>query len=294
MHIPVLLKETLGYLNPQSDENFIDATVGDGGHAKAILSKTAPNGKLIAIDRDSDSILRARTNLAEFGSRVLFINDSFGNLLKIVDESKISSVSGILFDFGMSSSQLQNSGKGFSFQKDEILDMRFDVKTAVTAEDILNGYSEAELAKIFYDFGEEPDALIIAAAIIKARKQKRIKTTGELVKIIESVKKRTGRIHPATLIFQALRIEVNQELAEIEKALKIIPEILARGGRAAFISFHSLEDRLIKNWSRDLSRKGILKILTKKPVTPSAEELKINPKSRSAKLRAVEKTAQNL
>ena len=286
-HIPVLSNEVLKYLTPQPNRNFIDATVGDGGHAKTILEKTAPNGKLIAIDRDLDSIIRAKINLKAFENRILFINDSFGNILKIVAESGIDNISGILFDFGMSTNQLENSGKGFSFQKDEILDMRFDTNNPLTAEDIVNDYSEAQLVEIFKKYGEEPKAKIIARAIVAARKRKKIKTTRELAEIVEKVSRRRGKLHPATLIFQALRIEVNQELAEIEKMLTDISKILPSGGRAAFISFHSLEDRLIKNWARDLCKKNIIKILNKKPLTASAEEIKINPKSRSAKLRAI-------
>ncbi len=289
MHIPVLLNEILKYLNPRPNQNFVDATVGDGGHARAILENIAPNGKLIAVDRDVDSVVRAKSNLKEFENRVLFVNDSFGNILKIVEEGGFNRIKGILFDFGMSTNQLENSGRGFSFQRDEVLDMRYDIKTQVTAEDVLNNYSEAELVRIFKEFGEEPKALKTAAAIIKARGEKRIKTTGELVRIIEKIIKRRGKIHPATKIFQALRIEVNQELTEIERALVDVPKVLPNGGRAAFISFHSLEDRLIKNWAKDLSRKNIIKILNKKPLTASAEELKTNPKSRSAKLRVIEK-----
>jgi len=288
-HVPVLLNEVLKYLNPRPNQNFVDATVGDGGHAKAILEKTLPNGKLIAIDRDIDSIIRAKSNLKEFGDRILFINDSFGNLLKITEELKIGFIHGIIFDFGMSTNQLENSGRGFSFQKDEILDMRFDSKNPLMAEDVLNDYSEARLVEIFKKFGEEPKAKVIARAVVAFRKNQRIKTTQELVEIVENVSHRRNKLHPATLIFQALRIEVNQELAEIEKALAVVPEILSKDGRAAFISFHSLEDRLIKNWSRDLNKKNIINILNKKPIIVSAEEIKINPKSRSAKLRIVEK-----
>ncbi len=289
MHLPVLLNEVLKYFNPQPDENFVDATIGDGGHGLAILEHTAPNGKLIAIDRDIDSIVRAQSNLKEFENRVLFINDSFGNILKIIEKSGFSPIAGILFDFGMSSSQLLNSNRGFSFQKDEILDMRYDTKIPITAEDILNDYSEVELLEIFKKLGEEPKSKIIAERVVKAREHKRIRTTKELTEIIETVSRRRGKLHPATLIFQALRIEVNSELTEIERALAEIPEVLGSGGKAIFISFHSLEDHLIKNLAKDLSKKNIIKILNKKPLTASAEELKANPKSRSAKLRAIEK-----
>jgi len=289
MHIPVLLNEILKYLNPQPNQNFVDATVGDGGHARAILENIAPNGKLIAIDRDVDSKVRAESNLKEFENRVLFINDSFGNISKIIEESGFNRIEGVLFDFGMSTSQLENSERGFSFQKDEILDMRYDAKIPITAEDILNDYGETELFEIFKKLGEEPKSKIIARVIVNARKKKRIRTTRELVEIIEKVLRRRGKLHPATLIFQALRIEVNQELTEIEKALADIPKVLPSGGRAVFISFHSLEDRLIKIWAKDLSKKNIIKILNKKPLTASAEELKANPKSRSAKLRVIEK-----
>lgn len=288
-HIPVLTKEVLENLDPKPNQNFIDATVGDGGHAAAILEKTSPNGKLLAIDRDSDSIIRAKSRLREFGNRVLFINDSFGNLANIAKENNFYSAKAVLFDFGMSSSQLENSDRGFTFAKDEILDMRYDVKTPVTAEDIVNGCSEKELAEIFKKWADVPYALRIAHAIIQNRRKERIKTTGELVKIIDKTIRRRGRLHPSTLIFQALRIEVNQELAEIEKVLKSIPEILDKNSRAAFISFHSLEDRLIKNWARDLSKQGKIKIINKKPVISSIQEIKINPRSRSAKLRVIEK-----
>ena len=288
-HIPVLIKEVLDGLSPMPNQNFIDATVGDGGHASTILEKTAPNGKLIAVDRDQTSIISAKINLEHFGDRVLFINDSFSNLKKITLENKIGLINGILFDFGMSSSQLENSERGFSFAKDEILDMRFDLKNPVTAEHIVNTYTEAELTEIFKKWGEEPRALKIAAAIIEARKKNRIKTTRELVQIIEKVTQRYNRLHPATLIFQALRIEVNNEIGEIEQMLDAIPEILNRNGKAAFISFHSLEDRLIKNWSRNFSKQGKIKVINGKPITVSLEELKINPRSRSAKLRVIEK-----
>ncbi|PIZ48380.1 16S rRNA (cytosine(1402)-N(4))-methyltransferase, partial [Candidatus Woesebacteria bacterium CG_4_10_14_0_2_um_filter_39_14] len=204
-HIPVLLNEVLKYLNPQSNQNFVDATVGDGGHARAILENIAPDGKLIAIDRDVDSIVRAKSNLKEFENRVLFVNDSFGNILKIVEESGFNRTQGILFDFGMSTGQLENSGRGFSFQKDEILDMRYDTKIPIAAEDILNNYSEIELFEIFKKLGEEPKSKIIARAIVSARKKRRIRTTKELVEIIEKVLRRRGKLHPATLIFQALR-----------------------------------------------------------------------------------------
>lgn len=287
-HVPVLLKEVLEYLDPQPNQNFIDATVGDGGHATAILERIAPRGKLLAIDRDPDSIIRARVNLEKFGKRALFINDSFGNLEKIVKEINFGRADGIMFDFGMSSSQLEDSGRGFSFQKDEILDMRYDAKTPITAEDIVNNYGREELEEIFRKWGEEPKAKIIARKIIESRRSKRIKTTRELAGIVEQVVRRHGRIHPATLVFQALRIEVNQELEEIKKALGVIPEILTKGGRTAFISFHSLEDRLIKNWGKGLGKEEKIKILNKKPITPSIEEIKINPRSRSAKLRAYE------
>ena len=288
MHVPVLVQEVLEYLDPRPGRHFIDATAGDGGHAKEILKLTGPDGKMIAVDRDADSIVRAKSNLGEFGDRVLFVNDSFGNLKEIAGIGNLAPFDGILFDFGMSSSQLENSGRGFSFQKDEILDMRYDVKNPVTAEDIVNEYGEEELAAIFTKWGEEPKAKIVAREIVASRKGKRIKTTGELVKIIEKVSRRRGKIHPATLVFQALRIEVNQEFSEIERALAAIPIAIRKGGSAVFISFHSIEDRLIKNWSKNLEKEGVIQILNEKPIVASAEEVKRNPRSRSAKLRAIQ------
>ena len=167
MHTPVLIKEVIQCLNPKPNQNFIDATVGDGGHAAAVLEKISPGGKLLAIDRDSDSIVRAKSRLKEFGNRVLFINDSFGNLEKIARENDFGLANGILFDFGMSSSQLENYGRGFTFTKDEILDMRYDVKTPITAEDVVNRYSEKELPEVLKKFGEEPHAIKVARPIIQ-------------------------------------------------------------------------------------------------------------------------------
>jgi len=200
-------------------------------------------------------------------------------------------VSGLIVDLGLSSDQLENSGRGFSFLKDEILDMRFDSESKEpTATEIINSFSEKELAGIFWKYGEEGNSRRVAKEIVEKRRKNRIKTTFELVKIIENTVPRRGKIHPATKVFQALRIYINDEFGNLEKLLKSLNNILAKGGRAAIISFHSLEDRLVKNCFRDIAKRGQAEILTKKPIVPSQEEIKNNQRSRSAKLRAIKIT----
>jgi len=305
IHKPVLLKEVLELLDPQPNQNFIDCTLGAGGHTKAILEKTKPNGKILAIDWDENAIEAAKKNLKEYLLRLSLINDNFSNLKKIVEKNNFENIKGILLDLGLSSDQLEESGRGFTFQKDQPLDMRFNTEQELTAEKILNRRSEKDLTGIFKEFGEEKRSYKIAREIVKYRKKRKIKTTMQLVEIIERVKGRArGKIHPATKIFQALRIAVNNELENLQKTLQQAIEIMPADSRFAIISFHSLEDRIVKRFfvreSKDCicppeipacgcDHKATLKIIIKKPVRPTEEEIAQNPRARSARLRVAER-----
>jgi len=289
MHIPVLTKEVLQYLDPKQNENFIDCTANGGGHSIAIFQKIKPNGKLLAIEWDESICRELKSKIAKFSIsnfQFLIVNDSYINLEKIVANLRLVSrrekknsfgpVNGILFDLGMSSWHLESSGRGFTFQKDQPLDMRYSTDNDLTAEYIVNNWSESDIVDILKEYGEERYARRIANNIIKARP---IKTTFQLVKAIGG---KRGKIHPATRTFQALRIAVNRELSSLEKALPLAEKVLAPGGRLVVISFHSLEDRIVKNFFKNSN----LEILFKKPITASLEEIKSNPRARSAKLRA--------
>jgi len=291
IHIPVLQKEVIQYLNPKPNENFIDCTIGEGGHALSILERILPNGKLLGIDWSSEIIqeLKIKNQKSEVKSNLIFVCDNFVNLKDIVKREKFQPVSGILFDLGMSSWHLEKSGRGFSFLRNEPLNMRYNLESQLTAEKIVNFWSQFELEKILKEYGEEKFAKRIAKEIVNQRKINPIKNTFQLVQILKkAVPKRyqRERISPATRTFQALRITVNDELNNLKKALPQAIDVLNRGGRLVVISFHSLEDRIVKNFFRKKTRENLIKILTKKPMTPSKEEIKINPRSRSAKLRA--------
>lgn len=295
-HIPVLLKEIIHFFNPRPNSNFIDCTLGGGGHSKAILEKIGPNGKLLGIDLDPKAIESFWQYADGEGlrKRVVLVNDNFIKLGDIIRKNAFGPVNGVLFDLGFSSDELETSGRGFSFLKKEPLDMRFG-NQETTAADIVNNFGLEELARIFREYGEERDARKVARAIGEARRKTKIKTTEDLVSIIAIAKFGSSniypyhRIHPATKVFQALRIAVNRELGNLEKVLPQAIEILESKGRIAIISFHSLEDRIVKVFFREQRQKGIVNILTKKPVVSSSEEIKINPRSRSAKLRVAEK-----
>jgi 16S rRNA (cytosine1402-N4)-methyltransferase len=281
-HIPVLANEVLEGLALKPGARVLDGTVGLGGHARLILEATAPNGELVAFDRDHRNLATARESLTSFHHRVTFIHDSFGNIAT----HPVGMFDGALIDLGFSSVHVDDASRGFSFMHDGPLDMRYDVQQELTAADIVNSWSRDDLATIFRRYGEEPRAPIVAKAIFDARRANRISTTGELATIISSVIPRTGKMHPATRVFQALRIVVNDELGEVEKGLAGITAALNSGGRFAIITFHSLEDRLVKVWCKE---QGDLKSITKKPIVASRDEQKSNPRSRSAKLRIVEK-----
>jgi 16S rRNA (cytosine1402-N4)-methyltransferase len=291
-HVPVLLKEVIDYLNPQANENFIDATIGQGGHTAAILEKNKPKGKVLGIEMDSDIYKELKEKMAKMSDRLILINDSYVNLKKIVKKNDFGLVHGILFDLGMCSWHLEASKRGFSYLKDEPLDMRFNSKNDLTAAEIINFWDIKEIERILREFGEEKYAHRISLAIKEVRKKERIVGTQQLVDILKKVLPKNydkKRIHFATRTFQALRIAVNDELQVIEDGIKQAIKILEPGGRIAVISFHSLEDRIVKNLFREKAKIGELNILTKKPLTVSSEEIRNNSRSRSAKLRAAEK-----
>lgn len=297
-HIPVLLEEVLSLLQLKVGDSVIDCTMGDGGHAEAILERTGPKGKLLGLDADAESLLRAKNNLYRFGERVVYARENFIHLQKIVTEQKFGLVQGIVIDLGWSSPQFEERGRGFSFANDEPLDMRFDISSAMTAAEIISSYDLEKLAKLFRTSGEEKLSRDIAQAIVVARRNKPVTRTTELVEIIlqvyrtklRSVKEVpwVGGLHPATKVFQALRIEVNQELAAVKEVLPQAIAALSPGGRLAVITFHSLEDRLVKHYFKTIEHQ-LVTIITKKPIIASASELQNNPRARSAKLRVVEK-----
>lgn len=281
-HEPVLMEEVIDGLNLSPGADAIDATLGLGGHTKAMLDITAPSGTVVGIERDARNLEAAKQNLQAYGQRVRFINDSFGNLA----DQNLRQVDAVLFDLGISSVHVDEPGRGFSFQKEGPLDMRFDQSQSLTAEEVVNSWSRDELQDLFRKYGEEPRAREIAKAILEARKKQRITSTVQLADIVSSVVKKHGKSHPATRVFQAVRMAVNGELGEIESGLPAAVDLLKPGGRIAVISFHSLEDRLVKHF---LKRQEGITVITKKPMKPSFEETKRNPRARSAKLRIAEK-----
>ena len=283
MHIPVLLEPAVDLLLGNGGTIYVDCTLGLGGHARRILEKN-PKAFLVGIDRDPYALELAKDNLKDFEGRFSLYHANFSDLDEVLKREGLEKVDGFLFDLGVSSLQLK-SPRGFSFQRDEPLDMRMNPEDRISAYHVVNKYSERELERIFREYGEEPYSKRVARAIVLARAKKPIETTGELVKIITAVLPyKRGKIHPATRIFQAIRIEVNQELKSLEIALYKTLDFLRPGGRLVVISFHSLEDRIVKNFI-----KSHLKPLTKKPITPTIEEIRENPSSRSAKLRVGEK-----
>jgi len=286
-HLPVLLEETIEALAVRAGGRYIDCTLGAGGHALAILERSSPGGQLLGIDADPEAIAAARVRLEAYKSSTLLINDNFANLRTIATKYDFSPVHGILFDLGLSSFQLEASGRGFSFQRDEPLDMRLSPTQEITAADILNTSSEAELNQLIRTSGEERYSHRIARYIVRERP---IKTTLQLVGAIErAVGSRRGRIHPATRTFQALRIAVNREPEHLSSALEEATSLLGLGGRLVVISYHSLDDRMVKRFMQEEAKKACLKLVYKKVTTPSLAEVHFNPRSRSAKLRAAER-----
>lgn len=288
--------EALFWLIQNGPNPYLDCTVGYSGHAEKILDSSGSNSRLIGFDRDAVAIAASRKSLARFGNRVSLIHGHFVDIKQHLAEIGVDQVGGVLFDLGVSSPQLEEPARGFSFQEDGPLDMRMDQAMSGTAADLINRWSEAELADTIYQFGEERFSRRIARAIVLARERRPLATTKELVSVIEGAvpaNYRHGRLHCATRTFQAFRIAVNQELDCLEPALRDAASVLSPGGRLCVISFHSLEDRIVKHTFRALSGKDdpTLVVLTKKPQIPTTEELGLNPRSRSAKLRAAQRVS---
>jgi 16S rRNA (cytosine1402-N4)-methyltransferase len=281
-----MLKEVVEGLNIRDKGVYVDATVGTGGHSEGIL-KSARGCVVIGIDRDERALEITGQRLS--GYNIHLVRDRFSNIAKIVKSLGYDEVDGILLDVGVSTLQLKEDGRGFSFLKDEPIDMRMDRRQSLTASDIVNTYSEDDLATIIYKYGEDRFSRRIARAIVRARQKGQIGSCRELAEIIEKVVGRRDRIHPATRTFQALRIEVNKELDELSIAIDEGAGLLKSGGRFCVLSYHSLEDRLVKNAFRRLAQGGLFNIITRKPLRPGTEEKKMNPSSRSARLRVAER-----
>ena len=292
-HKPVMYKEVLEYLNLKPGMTVLDATVGTGAHAYGIVSKIIPGGRLIGIDRDKESLLISRDRLRDFKDNIEFIHQDFRNLDTVLDNLGIKYVNGIFFDLGLSSYQLDSCERGFSIRKDGPLDMRMDRDSYISAYDLVNNLSPREISSILWNFGGEPWNRRIADCIVKERMQSPIATTSQLSRVVLKAVPyyaKNKQIHPATRTFQALRIAVNRELESLQIGLKKAMQYLNTGSRICVISFHSLEDRIVKNSFRDFSRKGVLKIITRRPQSPQDEEVELNARSRSAKLRVAQKT----
>lgn len=306
-HIPVMLDECLEGLNIKADGIYVDGTVGGAGHSIEIVKRLSKNGRLICVDKDEDALKAAGERLAPYSDRVTFIHDDYKNLVAELDSIGVGKVDGILLDLGVSSYQLDNAERGFSYMKDAPLDMRMDRSQRISAYEVVNGYSESELARILFDYGEEKLARQIARNIIKARAEKPIETTLELAKIVEDTypaKTRWKFGHPAKRTFQAIRIEVNDELSSLGEAVTQMARRLEKGGRMAVITFHSLEDRIVKSAFKELSlactcppdfpvcvcgKVQEVELVNKKPIVASEGELEKNSRSQSAKLRVIEK-----
>jgi len=297
-HIPVMTDEVIHFLHPQKGGIYVDCTLGGGGHTELIAKMIGRKGLIIGIDRDIEAIQAAKKRLAKVKSKIVYIHNNFRNLVSILDELNINSVDGILLDLGVSSFQLENPKRGFSFkEKDDNfhpnLDMRMDTSQSLSAYDVINRYSEKKLKDILYNLGEEPFASKIARQIVKERKTKPIMTVNDLLEVIrKSTPPRyrySRRKHYASKVFRAIRMEVNQELPVLKEVMPQAVSRLKKNGRLVIISFHSLEDRIVKNYFRELARQKKVIILTPKPLIPTEKEITINPKARSAKLRAVEK-----
>ena len=300
-HRPVLQKEALELLKPKAGSLILDGTCGGGGHTEALLES---GGDVLALDQDPDAVRHVAERLAYLGRRIIVRQANFRYADCVLDELGIRSIGGALLDLGVSSRQLENAERGFSLIRNGPLDMRMDPQTSLTAATIVNDYSEEELTRIFRELGEEPAARRIASMIVKIRKTSPFHETLPLARTIEKLMGRHGRQHPATQVFQALRMEVNDELGALEQGLRVLTPRLERGGRIAVITFHSLEDRIVKNFFRNHSKKLVdrpewpeprrnpdydLALVTSKPVDPGEEEQRANPRSRSAKLRVAEK-----
>lgn len=290
-----MVQEVLEELQCQPDRTYVDATVGLGGHAEAILRQSSPTGRLIGLDQDPANLAKARSRLQPFGSRVLLFHRNFTQLSEVLEKCRLSAVAGILLDLGLSLEQLKVSGRGFSFGGDEILDMRMNPEAGTqTAADLLNTLSEADLSRLFWELGEERWARRIARRVVQTRQQRPYLTTSQLVQTVFQaipVKPASRRLHPATRVFQALRLAVNEELPRLGAFLPEAITSLAPQGRLVVIAYHSLEDRLVKRALQQAEKAGVVQRCQKKPRTPTMAEVRANPSARSAKLRSASKTA---
>ena len=304
MHIPVLYQEVIDFLEPRNGSRFIDATAGAGGHTIGLLKESSPDGIVLAMDRDPEAISIASQRLSEFNERVVLVNASYERMAIEASKHGLTGVDGVLMDLGLSSMQLAESERGFSFQEDGPLDMRFDARSGSTAADIVNSASREDLDAILQRYGEVWNRRRIVEAIIDERP---IDSTGQLAELLVEVSGRRRKIHPATQVFQALRIAVNDELEILSKGLNAAVEVLKIGGRLAVISFHSLEDRMVKQFIREQSQqcicppefpvcvcdsRPVLKAMHRKVIRPSEEEVRTNPRSRSARMRVAEKVGE--
>lgn len=306
-HVSVLLDECIDNLNIKPDGVYVDCTMGGAGHSKEIIKRLSKDGLFIGFDQDINAINTAKERLSEYSDRVKFVHSNFQNLKNELEKIGVYKVDGVLADLGVSSHQLDEADRGFSYMQDAPLDMRMDIRCSFSAYDVVNTYSEAELSKIIKDYGEDNWAKRIAKFIVEERKEKNIETTGELVEIIKKAIPKKARIdgpHPAKRTFQAIRIEVNNELGVITEMIDDAASIMNDGGRICIITFHSLEDRIVKNAFRDLAtdcicpphipicqcdKEALVKVITRKPILPTDKEIEENPRSRSAKLRVAER-----
>ena len=285
-HIPVLKEEVQHWMQAQSGKTYVDGTLGLGGHASMLLEDSAPNGVLLGIERDPRNLKTAQARLEVFGDRARLVRGNYADLKQILHENNIHRVDGVLLDVGFSSVHVDDPTRGFSFLKEGPLDMRYDLDQALTAELVVNSWSEADLADAFILYGEEKRAQPMANVIVRRRSVRPFHTTTDLAETIAAAFGKHGKVHPATRVFQALRIVVNDELGALRRVLPDIEEVLVPGGRLLVISFHSLEDRIVK---RFIKASKTLRQTAKKPIAPSLEEIAGNPRARSAKLRVAEK-----
>lgn len=306
-HVPVLLKEAVDNLVWKQDGTYVDGTIGGAGHSEEILKRLGQSGRLIGIDRDESALDASKIRLKKYLDRVTLIHSNFSDIKEVLKDLKVQKVDGVLLDLGVSSPQLDMTERGFSYMKDAPLDMRMDTSSGLTAADIVNTYDEDKLKRIIEEYGEERWASRIARFIVREREKSPIEMTGKLVEVIKAAipaSARRGGPHPAKRTFQAIRIAVNRELDEIENALPDIAEVLNCKGRMCIITFHSLEDRIVKNGMKKLAnpctcppelpvcvcgKKPVVNIITRKPILPGADEIENNPRARSAKLRVCEK-----
>lgn len=282
-----MVREVVELLELKPDGIYVDATLGLGGHAVEILKLLGPKARFIGIDRDDNALAMAKERLND--NRAVLLKGSFSKLRELLAEAGVCDADGILFDFGVSMMQFKDIKRGFSFNSDEPLDMRMDMSQELKAQDIVNDWPAKELERILREYGEEWLAPRVVRAIVSYRAGKRISSCSELAGIVSEAYRKRGRLHPATKTFQALRIAVNDEMNEIRKGIEVSAGVLRQGGRLCTISYHSLEDRLVKHFMKDSEKNGLLKVITKKPLAPSYDEIRSNPSARSAKLRGAEK-----